>query len=84
MYKYVLFFLIFSASCSSKDKQFCECLSVGDELNKETSQFFDKAPTEEDHKRINELKNRKNEACKNYTEMGGEEMRKRKAECEDN
>ena len=82
MYKYALAFLIFCAACSSKDEQFCECLSIGDELNKETSQFFEKAPSAEDQKRIGELKKRKTEACKNYTEMGGDEMRKRKEACE--
>jgi len=84
MYKYALIILLICASCSSKDEQFCECLSAGKNLNNETQQFFDKAPTDEDQKRIQELKKLKNDACKNYTEMGGDEMRKRKEDCENN
>ncbi len=82
MYKYIFVLAVFCCSCSSGDDAFCECLSAGEELNNETQKFFDTAPSEDDAKRIEELKTKKNEACKNYTMMGGDEMRKLQEACE--
>lgn len=83
MIKYIFGLFLLLSACASKDDQFCECLSAGDELNKETQQFFEKIPSKEDQKRIEVLKEKKNAACADYQEMGGDEMRKLKEACED-
>lgn len=83
MYRSLILVALILSACSSKDEQFCECLKAGDELNKVTTKFMSELPTEKDAKKIQELKTEKSEACKNYTEMSGEEMRKRKADCEE-
>ena len=83
MNKYVFGMVFFLAACAAKDDQFCECLSVGEELNNETQQFFEKIPSKEDQERIKVLKEKKNSACADYQEMGGDEMRKLKQVCEE-
>jgi len=83
MYKYLIIAALALSACGSKDEQFCECLKAGDELNKVTAKFMTEVPTEKDAEKIQELKSEKNEACKSYTEMSGDEMRKRKADCEE-
>lgn len=75
--------LVLFASCSSKDAQFCECLSASDALNEHNQQFFKKVPTKQDQENALILKSLKDEACKDYQEMGGEEMRVKKLECEE-
>ncbi|OFZ14896.1 MAG: hypothetical protein A3D92_04195 [Bacteroidetes bacterium RIFCSPHIGHO2_02_FULL_44_7] len=83
MYKSLIIAALILSACSTKDEQFCECLKAGDELNKVTAKFMSEIPTDKDAKKIQELKKEKNEACKNYIEMSGEEMRKRKTDCEE-
>ena len=74
--------MLFLASCSSKDEQFCTCLSAGAELNEYTQQFFDKTPSTEEKERAHELKGTKVSACKGYQMMRGDVMREKKMECE--
>lgn len=81
MKKVLVISVLFLTACSSRDEQFCECLQAGDALNKESQKFMSELPTEEDAARINELKQEKTDACKNYTEMAGDEMRRKKKEC---
>ena len=80
----ILFLSILIFSCSSKDTQFCECLSTGETLNEYTQQFFDKSPSEKERAKLIELKSAKEEACKDYQTMAGEEMRVKKEACESN
>lgn len=83
--KYLLPIAIFLvAGCSSKDEQFCKCLEAGEELNTASHEFMTKSPTEQDQQMIKKLKDEKTEACANYQEMSGEEMRSRKEACESN
>ncbi|MGB0914597.1 MAG: hypothetical protein ACPGVI_00930 [Crocinitomicaceae bacterium] len=74
--------ILFLASCSSKDEQFCTCLTAGEELNEYTQQFFEKEPSQDDETKISELKAIKTEACKDYQMMAGDKMRQKKADCE--
>ena len=76
--------VVFLTACSSRDEQFCECLNAGEELNTASQEFMTKTASEEDLENISALKDKKKEACANYQEMSGEEMRTRKEACESN
>lgn len=78
----ILFLSILILSCSSKDIQFCECSSAGETLNEYTQQFFEKTPSDRQLEKLIELKTAKEEACKDYQTMAGEEMRAKKEACE--
>lgn len=81
MKKVLVLITLVVASCNSKDSQFCECLSKGEELNNYTQQFFDKSPSPEEREKLKGLKQAKTEACKDYQTMSGEEMRVKKEAC---
>ncbi len=72
--------LLFSA-CGEKDA-ICDCISAGDQLNKESHKLLTKTPTEADVKKMKELKKEKELKCKDFQTMSGEEMLERKATCE--
>lgn len=82
--KTIIFFATFLIlfSCSSKDQQFCDCMKAGEELNDFSSTLFKKVITPELHKKMMDLKEKKNTACKNYQTMSGAKMMELKAECE--
>lgn len=83
--KYLLPIIVFLvAGCSAKEEQFCQCLEAGEELNTASHEFMTKTPTAEDQENIKILKDKKKEACANYQEMSGEEMRSKKEACESN
>lgn len=73
--------LIAFSSCSSKDKQFCKCLEAGEKLNNFASELLERGATKEDEAKIKELREVKDKECANYQTMGGEEMKKKQAEC---
>lgn len=83
MYRFLIIAALVFSACTTRDEKFCECLKAGDELNKVTAKFMSEVPTEKDAEEILELKAQKNEVCKGYTEMSGEEMLKRKKDCEE-
>jgi len=68
--------------CSSKDDQFCECMTVGEELSEYGEQFMERSPTEEESKKWEELRTKQSTACVDYQEMSGDQMRQRKEDCE--
>ena len=70
------------ASCSGKDAQFCKCLEAGEALNNFSSQLFDDEMDQTKADQLKQLKDAKKEACANYQTMNGDEMLKRKKECE--
>ncbi|MCO5258748.1 MAG: hypothetical protein M9916_01265 [Crocinitomicaceae bacterium] len=80
----VLASLFLAISCSNKDKQFCECLSVGDELNTEAAKYSSVALdelTDKDVEKLRELKEKKDSICAPYEMMSGPEMLKKKEAC---
>lgn len=75
--------LVFLSACSSgKDEQFCECLKAGEKLNAFSTQMFERDITKEDADQLKKLKETKKAACVNYQAMTGDEMLKRKSECQ--
>lgn len=71
-------------SCSNKDKQFCECLEVGNELNQEAAKYssieLDKI-TDKDVAKLKALKEKKEKICAPYETMAGPEMLKKQEAC---
>lgn len=71
------------ASCSSKDQQFCDCLSATTELNELSSKVLSGELSEEslsvDQKAI---KSKKDKLCADYETLSGEELMKKQEDCE--
>ncbi len=68
-------------SCSGKDP-ICECIKVGDELNKASAKVLQKEPTAADEALLIKLRKKKMKACQNYQTMSGVDMLKRKETCQ--
>lgn len=72
-------------ACSNeetKDPQFCECMKIGEKLSDYSSDLLERTPTEEDEKKMQELREKSTRECGKYYRMSGEEMLKRKKLCE--
>ncbi len=77
--------VVLLAACSSdKDEQFCECLSVSEQLNEEASKYgfiaLDKI-TDEDVAKLKQLTSEKDSICAPYELLGGEELKKKREAC---
>jgi hypothetical protein len=72
---------IILVACSSKDEQFCKCLSAGQELNDFSAKMLTEEVTKEKANKMQQLKEAKKKECVDYQTMLGDEMLKRKAEC---
>ncbi|TNF48278.1 MAG: hypothetical protein EP305_05860 [Bacteroidetes bacterium] len=71
------------SSCSSEDAQFCECMKVSKDLNDLSAEVLETGADEkkaEEHRKLNDQKKK---ICKEYETMSGEEMLKRKKNCEE-
>lgn len=68
-------------SCGGKDP-ICDCIQVGDELNKASAKVLQKEPTAADEALLIKLRKKKVKACKNYQTMSGVDMLKRKESCQ--
>lgn len=79
-YLFISLFLLFS--CGSGDQKICECLEAGDRLNQLSAELLEGEVTPAKKEEMLKLKQEKNRKCKEFESMGGEEMLKRKAECE--
>ena len=82
MKKIVFVTALILVSCSGKDTQFCKCLEAGEALNNFSSQLFEGEMDQKKADQLKKLKADKKEACANYQTMNGDEMLKRKKECE--
>jgi len=69
------------AACSSKDEQFCKCLNAGEELNDFSAKMLTEEVTQEKANKMQQLKDAKKKECADYQTMMGDEMLKRKTEC---
>ncbi len=79
-YLFIVLFLLFS--CGSGDQKICKCLEAGDRLNHLSAELLEGEVTPEKRSEMLKLKKEKELKCKDFQNMGGEEMLKRKAECE--
>ena len=83
MLKYSAIALLLLSSCSSADSEFCQCLEEGKSLSEYTQKFIDKELSEDEFKKLEELKSAKSSACKEYELMVGAEMRELQKRCEE-
>jgi len=79
-YLFISVFILFS--CGAKDTKMCECLEVGEELNQLSAKLLTSDVTEQQKKDLFRLRAEKDKKCQDFQTMGGEEMLKRKAECQ--
>ena len=79
---YLFISLFFLFSCGSGDKKICDCLEAGDKLNQLSAQLLEGEVTPEKKAEMLKLKKEKIKKCEEFQTMSGEEMLKRKAECE--
>ncbi len=71
-------------ACAPGDEQFCTCMEAGEEFDKIASEMLqpENQSNVDKQQEFTRLKNKKEEACKDYQTMSGEEMIRRKADCE--
>lgn len=85
MKKLILIASLALVACSSKrDDQFCECLSISDELNNVVADVTSRALNElkdEDAAKLKDLTAKKDQKCADYEVLGGEELLKLKEAC---
>ena len=81
MKKFLFVALVFTA-CTERDEQFCKCLEAGEKFNVEANKLLNGKASSLSKEERAKLKKDKETACANYQTMTGEEMLKRKADCE--
>ena len=81
-YLFMSLFLLFS--CGSKDTKMCDCLEAGDKLNQLSADLLVSEVTKDQQEEMVSLKKDRDVKCKDFQTMSGEEMLRRKAECQEN
>ncbi len=79
--KFAILVLVLS-SCSGKDEQFCACIKISDALNQKSNQILTDGPNQQLANELSKLKKSKADQCKDYQNMGGEEMLAKKKHCQ--
>ncbi len=81
--RYCLFCLLFLlVSCGPKDPQMCSCLESSEQLNQLSSRLLSGKVTQAQKDSLIQLRAETAKKCLNYQTMSGEEMLKRKADCQ--
>lgn len=80
LYTLVLLSTITLSSCGGKDT-ICECIEIGDKLNKKSSKALTHTPSQKEIKEIKQLQKEKAKKCAEFQKMSGKEMLERKASC---
>lgn len=80
LYIIALFGSIILTACGGKDA-ICECIEVGDQLNKKNHDVLENGITEANAKEVKRLQKLQAKKCADFQKMGGPEMRERKATC---
>lgn len=76
------FILILLISSCKSDQKICKCLEAGDKLNRLSAELLEKEVTVSQKSEMKKLKANQELLCKDFQEMSGEEMLKRKAGCD--
>ncbi|RFC54247.1 hypothetical protein [Brumimicrobium aurantiacum] len=78
-----LFFTFLSAlffvSCSNQP--LCDCVQAGDEVNRISASFFDRAPTKAGEDSLRLAKENRDKLCAPFQDMAPQELHERAAEC---
>ena len=81
MYRLIIVLTVFFASCSGGDKQFCECMNAGKELNKYSSELLNNSLENMNESEMTKLRSKKDSLCAPYEMLGGEELNVLKENC---
>ena len=76
-----LFIIGFLVSCNNSN-QLCDCVEAGDEVNRISASFFERAATKEGEDSLNQAKKVRDEICAPFQEMMPKELHEKAAECE--
>lgn len=76
------FLLLFTllVSCNN-ERPLCDCIDAGDEVNRISASFFNRAPTREGEDSLNIAKDKRNELCGQFRQMAPKELHERAAGC---
>lgn len=73
-------FVLFS--CAEAEDKLCNCIKVGDELNEKTHEIITNGATEKSANELKALRKKQDKICKEFKNMNGAELMKRKETCE--
>lgn len=68
-------------ACGPKDKKFCECLKLSDQLTEASQEALKNNSSQEVITKIDSLRTIKNDKCADYATLDGETLLKKKADC---
>lgn len=74
------FSLLFSG-CSTKDEQFCRCMSLGQELNEASSKALAGDLTSGQAQKVRNLIQRQKKECSQYHQLNGPELKELQSGC---
>ena len=72
--------LILLVSCNNS-QPLCDCVEAGDEVNRISASFFDRAPTQAGEDSLNIAKEKYDSLCEPFQNMAPAELHERAAEC---
>ncbi|MDG1333314.1 MAG: hypothetical protein P8P74_13345 [Crocinitomicaceae bacterium] len=82
MIKRLIPLLFVLAACSSEKTPFCKCMEAGDEFSAYSADVLNQPEIDEETEtKMNELKAKEKELCKDYETMGGAEMLELREDC---
>lgn len=72
---------LFLCSCNSIDKKFCSCVSVSKKLNRINNSILNGNNTNDTLLKAKKLLAEKKNLCLEYQKMAGDELKKKKNDC---
>lgn len=82
MKTFSLFLLLGLLISCTQNNPLCDCVEAGDEVNRISATFFDRAPTKAGEDSLQKAKKRRDELCEPFQDMMPQELHERAAECE--
>lgn len=76
-----LLLLTLLVSCNNS-QPLCDCVDAGDEVNRISATFFNRAPTQAGEDSLKSAKKKRDEICAPFQEMAPQELHERAEECE--
>ena len=77
----LLLLLTLLVSCNN-NQSLCDCVEAGDEVNKISATFFNRAPTQAGEDSLNVAKHKRDELCEPFQEMMPKDLHEKASKCE--
>ena len=77
----LLLLLTLLFSCNN-NQSLCDCVEAGDDVNKISASFFNRAPTQAGEDSLNVAKDKRDKLCEEFQDMQPQELHERAAECQ--